>query len=123
MKRVTCILLLLSASVIMQAQVVSLGMGMATAFATKVSDCPVAIPPQGFLQCPVIPTDGSQPFLALSVVGFNNGQPFAVLSQGPQGQQGPPGAPGQSMPQSFTLTCQASSGSIPKGFTAKCTWQ
>lgn len=63
------------------------------------------------------------------------GQSGPQGSQGPAGTQGPPGAPGSqgpagpqgpqgvSMPQSFTLTCQAASGSIPKGFTAKCSWQ
>ena len=40
-----------------------------------------------------------------------------VLQQGPQGVPGPP------PPANFTLTCQPSSGSIPKGFTTKCTWQ
>lgn len=53
----------------------------------------------------------------------NQGPTGNTGSQGPTGPAGPQGPPGQSMPQSFTLICGASTGSIPKGFTAKCSWQ
>lgn len=51
------------------------------------------------------------------------GSPGATGSQGQQGPAGPQGPPGQNMPQSFTLTCQAGSGTVAKGFQAKCSWQ
>lgn len=99
----------------------------ASKFAQVLADCPTET--SGYFLCPVVPADGSQPYMAMSVAGFNGGAPFAIVSPGQNGQNGqngsmgPQGPPGQSMPKSFTLICGASQGSIPKGFTAKCSWQ
>ena len=42
---------------------------------------------------------------------------------GPQGPPGPPGTSGASMPHSFALTCQKSTGAVVSGFTSKCSWK
>lgn len=41
---------------------------------------------------------------------------------GPPGPQGVQGIVGPPPPANFTLTCLPTSGSVPKGFTATCTW-
>lgn len=72
----------------------SLGIGgqPAAAFATDVSQCPkVAV---GYFLCVVTPAN-AQPFLALSVAGYNAGVAFPVAAQGLQGPVGPPGPIGQ----------------------------
>lgn len=51
------------------------------------------------------------------------GNPGGIGPQGVQGAAGPQGPPGKDMPPSFTLTCQAGSGTVAKGFIAKCSWQ
>lgn len=116
--------LILSISAVAQ---IGWGGAPAATFAQTISQCPTMT--AGYFVCPVVPADGSQPFIAMSVAGYNSGAPFAVVSQGPQGQQGiqgvqgQQGAPGQSMPKSFTLTCLAGKGTVQSGFTVKCSWQ
>lgn len=117
------IALLFCLSISASAQVLGWGNLPAAKFAQVLSDCPVMT--TGYFVCPVVPVSG-QPYLAMSVAGFQGGVPFAIVSQGPQGPQGVQGSqgpPGPPPPPNFTLTCQPATGSIPKGFTAKCTWQ
>jgi hypothetical protein len=56
----------------------------------------------------------------------SNGIKTSLSLPGPKGDKGDKGDRGDvgkdgTYPSSFTLTCQPTSGSIPKGFTAKCT--
>jgi len=74
--------------------VVGWGGAIANKFAQSLSDCPVSTNPGSYFTCIVVPADGSQPYQAMSVAGFQNGQPFVILSQGPQGAQGPQGVQG-----------------------------
>lgn len=72
----------------------SLGIGgqPASAFATDVTQCPkIAV---GYFLCVVTPAN-AQPFLALSVAGYNAGVAFPVAAQGLQGPVGPAGPIGQ----------------------------
>lgn len=64
----------------------------AAAFATDVTKCPTVT--VGYFLCVVTPAN-AQPFLALSVAGYNAGVAFAVASQGLQGPVGPAGPIGQ----------------------------
>lgn len=57
----------------------SIGVQPATGFAATVGGCPVAS--SGFILCTVVPT-GGQPFLALSVAGYNGGVPFSLQASG-----------------------------------------
>ena len=135
MKKAALIVLVVATlSVLGSAQVLGWANLPAATFAQVLSDCPVMT--SGYFVCPVVPVSG-QPYIAMSVATYNAGAPFVVVSQGPQGiqglqgnpgqngqngQPGPQGPPGPPPPPNFTLTCQPATGSIPKGFTAKCTW-
>jgi hypothetical protein len=107
----------LMALIFVKAHAQSMGVGgqPASKFALQISDCPTAT--SGYVICPVVPLNG-QPFIAMSVAGYNSGAPFAVASQGvagpkgdkgdsitgPSGATGPQGVPGPV--QSFgTLAC------------------
>lgn len=57
---------------------VGFGGSPSTAFATSISQCPTLM--NGYFVCVVTPA-GAQPFLALSVAGFNSGAPFPVVTQ------------------------------------------
>lgn len=110
------------ASMFMEVHAQSLATGgqPATKIALSLSDCPIAA--AGYLLCPVAPLNG-QPFLAMSVAGYNAGAPFQLASQGVQGipgttgPQGPAGATGPQGPsgpaQSFgTLLCPKTSSGV-----------
>lgn len=93
----------------------------ASAFAQSLAQCPTVT--TGYFVCPVVPGDGSQPYLGMSVAGFNGGAPFAIVSpgsQGPQGPQGPQGNPGPPGPQG-SQGPQGNPG-IAKGCTISISW-
>lgn len=77
------------------AQTMGVGGQPASKFALQVSDCPTVT--TGYNLCPVVPLNG-QPFLAMSVAGYNNGAPFQIVSQGIQGAKGDTGATGAQGP-------------------------
>jgi len=66
--------------------VVGWGGAIANKFAQSLSDCPVSTNPGSYFTCIVVPADGSQPYQAMSVAGFQGGQPFVILSPGQNGQ-------------------------------------
>ena len=77
----------------LQAQTLGIGGQQAAGFATALPECQTVT--TGYFLCPVVPGDGvTQPFLALSVAGFNNGAPFQLGMQGPPGPPGNPGGNG-----------------------------
>jgi hypothetical protein len=55
--------------------VIGIGVQPATTFATSVAQCPTLT--SGAFICVVVPS-GAQPFLALSVAGWNSGKPFQL---------------------------------------------
>jgi hypothetical protein len=75
---------------------VGIGGAPAPAFATSLAQCPTV--PTGYFLCVVVPGGTTQPFLALSVAGFNGGAPFAIQTAGIQGPAGPAGPPGPQGP-------------------------
>jgi hypothetical protein len=81
---------LLGTAVYVWAQNSALGIGgqPASAFATSVSGCPSVT--AGYFLCIVTPP-GNQPFLALSLAGYNSGAPIQIAGQGPMGPAGPAG--------------------------------
>lgn len=104
------------------AQTLASGAQPASKFALQISDCPTAT--AGYMLCPVVPLNG-QPFLAMSVAGYNAGAPFQLASQGvpgPKGDKGdsitgPTGATGATGPagpvQSFgTMACPSTSSPL-----------
>lgn len=124
------------ASMFMEVHAQSLATGgqPATKIALSLSDCPIAA--AGYLLCPVAPLNG-QPFLAMSVAGYNAGAPFQLASQGvqgipgttgPQGPAGATGATGATGPQgpsgpaqSFSALSCGTSNLSNSGLTAqKC---
>lgn len=62
-------------------QVVGIGGQPASAYATSMAQCPTVT--SGHFLCIVVPGGTTQPFLALSVAGFNSGAPFAVAPPAP----------------------------------------
>lgn len=76
-------------------------------------------------QCVAVPQQTAMCFASDGVHVSIAGAPFSgpLPASGPQGPQGPPGPPlaiGTKI--NGVLTCGASGGSIPKGFTATCTF-
>lgn len=97
MKKVSiCLLVILGLSLSSRAQVIGWGNLPAAKFAQVLSDCPTVT--SGYFVCPVVPVSG-QPYIAMSVAGYQGGTPFVVVSQGPPGQNGQNGQPGQPGPQ------------------------
>jgi hypothetical protein len=76
----------------LHAQSLGIGGQPAPGFATDISKCPTVT--SGYFLCVVTPAN-AQPFLALSVAGWNQGFPFQVAAQGLQGPAGPAGPSGQ----------------------------
>ena len=82
---------------------VGFGGSPSTSFATSISQCPTLT--NGYFVCVVVPA-GAQPFLALSVGGFNNGAPFQVVTQ-----QTPP-------PPPTSFSCPTVTESTTSGISA-----
>ena len=70
---------LISAAIVPLVGQLSIAVQPATGFATTIPGCPTAT--SGFILCTVVPASG-QPFLALSVAGYNAGAPFSLASSG-----------------------------------------
>lgn len=125
--RLFSLLLVLSACVNAQT-VIGIGQSPSANLAQKLSDCPSV--QTGYFLCPLF--DGTnQPSLAFSVAGYQNGQPFVMLSQGPPGTAGAPGPPGPQGPPgniqvpatavgtgtaTANFQCPAGNGTIGNGF-------
>lgn len=76
MKKFLAVILFSLTAIAASAQV-GIGGAPAANFATSISQCPTVT--SGYFLCVVVPGGTAQPFLALSVAGWNSGAPFAVV--------------------------------------------
>lgn len=97
---------------------VGFGGSPSTAFATSISQCPTLT--NGYFVCIVVPA-GAQPFMALSVGGFNGGAPFPVVTQQSTGVASFAGRTGAVLPANGDYSYSQISGTPAPPTAFQCT--